>query len=176
MVRVQTSLTDAPPLSTYLPTGQALAVLRFGPLPSWNDVLDAANTHPARGGALIKEYRTLGYHTAIAWATDSKLPCSYQAYTRGRTAERLYRLSSPITLSPVFTFARYFREPGVKQKLKGNRRRDAFNLWLKALTDGFTDAGLWEDDREELVPNVWVHYAGVASPGYTEIWLYESPC
>lgn len=163
----------APPLQSYLPTGRLLVVFRLESLPSINEILDATSSHPTKGGQLIAETRNLGYDTALAYAVDNKLPISYQTVKFGRINARLLRYKEPLTTVPVFTFCRYWREPSKADRIKANRIRDAFNVYLKAYVDGFTLAGLWTDDREELAPDVWIHYEGLRTPRLAEVYLWE---
>lgn len=158
----------APPFPP-LPMGQPLAVFRLDALPSWNEIIDEFCKHPAIGGKITSVWRRRGYDLAIAWAVDSKLQLRHGTVNRAR---RDLIIVQAIAKPPVFVFARYWRQAGVKDASRGSRRRDCFNLALKQFADGLTDAGFWEDDNEEIAPDVWAHYAGTRTIPKVEVYVY----
>jgi Holliday junction resolvase RusA-like endonuclease len=106
-----------------------------GHVPSINDFNRKANHNHFDGGKFEKEWKLVGFLAANQWILNN--PGS---------------LMQPLS-GGVWVVIRVYRH--------NNIRRDVHNLFAKPILDGFTQAGLWVDDNEKVVPKVTFEYCGV---------------
>jgi hypothetical protein len=159
-----------------LPTGRLLARFELDAFLSLNKILEATIVNPYAATRLVKRERQRGRKLVIDWAKANGVPVTSKLVIlpgRGVRGEYVERLQNPLTSAPIFFFARYWRKKSIADPAKASNRGDAFNPALKPLVDGFTDAGLWADDNEEVAPNIWISYAGLLTKAKAEIFLYE---
>lgn len=103
--------------------GEALAQFTFMGLPSWNTIL---GKHWRRQGAMAKACRADGSNLARAWMNK---------FRGGRGPLIEHHALLVAWVSPP--------HEGVM---------DIYNVALKAVGDGFTDANIWPDDEWAVVP------------------------
>jgi Holliday junction resolvase RusA-like endonuclease len=106
-----------------------------GHVPSINDFNRKANHNHFDGGKFEKSWRYVGFLAGKQWLI-SRPEETFLPLTRG-----------------VWVVIKVYR--------RDNRSRDVHNLFAKPILDGFTDAGLWKDDNEKVVPKVTFEYCGV---------------
>lgn len=159
---------DAPPLP-FLPTGYPVIAFRLSVLPSLNDVLYINRKEVT---TLIRQERLAGRTAAAEWLQKQRIPVTVKQEP-GKGGVTYLRAKEVVFTGRLFCFAEIKRERSLKDKRKGNRRRDVYNLLIKGFIDGCTDAGLWVDDSEEYHTDVWTHYGGTAERSSVEVRLYE---
>lgn len=155
-----------------LPTGNPLFTIEIDTLPSWNEIIGENN--PIKRSKIIKAERERGYRVGLAVAKALKIPLSMQK-RESKTIRGSFRevCRYPVTELKLFCLLKVWRQAGIKDPAKGDRRRDIYNPAIKAIIDGLTDVGLWKDDNENYHTNLWLHYAGVAKTPKMEIKFYE---
>lgn len=151
--------TDAPPLPP-LPSGAPLIYWRLpGGFPSVNEFLYLS---PKARAEIVRGEVSRGYVDGIAYGESRSIKLAYRDYQGKPTL----RLTAPIICVPVFCFVSVFR---------GDRKkRDVYNVAVKAYIDGGTKAGLWVDDAEEYHTDFWVHFGG-RLVNQAEVCFYASP-
>lgn len=164
------------------PTEQISSVFLQDPLftiildsvPSWNEILYLPPR--ARAGEIRRE-RNKGYKIGLSLGKLFNIPIKAQQIKKNAEDLRgsyLERLIHPVTENKLFCLLSIWRQKGVKDATKGNRKRDIYNAATKALLDGLTDAGVWEDDNELYHTDYYVRYMGVADSPRAEISFYET--
>ena len=113
-------------------TGTPVASFEFINLPTWNTLL---GQHWRRRSGVTKEWRMEGNH--LAWA-----------FQRKQVFADLHSISRALVVVKVCP---PFEEIS-----------DIHNISIKAIADGFTDAGLWPDDEWAYVPLVVFMWAGLS--------------
>jgi hypothetical protein len=110
-----------------------------GHVPSINNCMDAFRKHYHAGADFEREWKQVGFLAAkqwlIEWCNENPLGDWYQLEARVWLNIKVYR--------------------------NNNIRRDVHNLYAKPILDGFTQAGLWVDDNEKVIPKVTLEYCGV---------------
>ena len=155
-----------------LPPGSPLFTIVVDVLPSWNDIISENN--PIDRSKIIKRERERGYRVGIALAKSFNIKLK-TVKVRAKTLRDSYRdvLIHPLTEKKLFCLVKVWRARSIKDRDKGNRRRDVYNVAAKAIIDGLTDAGIWMDDNEEIHTDFWVTYVGVADAPKIEISIFE---
>lgn len=112
--------------------GDPLAQFTFFGLPSWNSIL---GKHWRRQGEMTKSVRADGSNLARAWMNK---------FRGGR---------GPLIEHHVLLVAWVFPpHEGVM---------DIYNVAIKALGDGFTDASVWPDDEWAVIPVTLFAFGGI---------------
>jgi hypothetical protein len=114
--------------------GEALAEFTFMGLPSWNTIL---GKHWRSQGRITKEYRTEGATLARSWMNK---------FRGGR---------GPLLAHHILLVAWVYTP--------GEIVMDIYNIAIKAVGDGFTDANIWPDDEWTVVPVTLFSWAGIES-------------
>jgi hypothetical protein len=110
-----------------------------GHVPSINDFNRKANHNHFDGGKFEKEWKQVGFLAGQQWLSD---------WYNEHPLDDWYELRNG-----VWVVIKVYRH--------NNIRRDVHNLFAKPILDGFTQAGLWVDDNEKVVPKVTFEYCGV---------------
>jgi Holliday junction resolvase RusA-like endonuclease len=139
---------EGPQGATLEVRGRPLAEFVFPYVPTWNVSINAARAHWSKGHSHTKKWRAEGHelaHTFMQKFSPHQRLIKYRALV----VVRAYR-------EHTGTF-------------------DVHNIQMKALFDGFTDAGVWVDDSWEYVPVVVFAWAGHASKGegHITVAVYE---
>ena len=113
-------------------TGTPIASFEFINVPTWNRLLSM--NHWKRG-TTAKDWRMEGNHLAYQFQKS-------QIFTDLHSVDRALIL---VKVYPPF-----------------EEISDIHNVSIKAIADGFTDAGFWKDDEWAYVPVVVFMWAGIA--------------
>ena len=128
--------------------GQPLVTFTFPHLPSWNKTIEKARGNKYRAADDTAAWRLEGCVAAKKWLKGKSLGRPYFSF-------------------PVAVVARVWR--------KDKRRYDVHNICLKAVLDGFSDAGIWADDSSEYVPVLLMQHMGIDKlKARVEISIYEN--
>jgi hypothetical protein len=106
-----------------------------GHVPSINDYIHAMQKHRLQGARFEQEWKLVGLLAGQQWLLDYPDPFFVPLGSRVWVAIKVFR--------------------------RNNIRRDVHNLYAKPILDGFTCAGLWDDDNEKVIPKVTFEYCGV---------------
>jgi Holliday junction resolvase RusA-like endonuclease len=156
-----------------IPGGDPVFKIELPDAPSYNELLYL--TPRVRAG-VIRAERSKGYKMGLAIGRALKIPIvTRPVKTKGKSLRGSYReeLEHPVTQKALFCFVKIWREASLKDPERGKRKRDIYNLAIKALLDGLTDAGVWVDDNEEYHQDFWISYRGVADKTRIIIKFFE---
>lgn len=106
-----------------------------GSIPSINNFIDATRQHRMAGVKFTKEWVDEGFCRAKNFMAEN-FPDGFTPLNKG-----------------VWLNVKVFRN--------NLRARDVHNTFIKPILDGFTEAKLWADDNEKVVPKVTFEYCGV---------------
>jgi hypothetical protein len=110
-----------------------------GHVPSINDYIHAMQKHRLQGARFEQEWKVVGFLAAKQWLSD---------WYNEHPLDDWYEIRSGVWVV-------------IKVYRNNNIRRDVHNLFAKPILDGFTDAGMWADDNEKVIPKVTFEYCGV---------------
>lgn len=135
-------------MSTLSLDGKPLAQFYIRDLQSWNEVFGKG--HWSRKGRVVRRWRSKGYAMALRWRVKNHLPSVQVNRVKDNKVVSSY-------LEPIAIKTRVLV---VVKVVRGTERRyDVHNVFVKALLDGFNDAGLWVDDEWAYVPTVLFTWA-----------------
>lgn len=159
-------LRAIPPLPALTP----LVGIYTGEMSNINDVLYMTPMHRARA---VKAARQKGYKLGLMVGDALRIPIRGRDVVgpSGRVYKRLM-LTQTLTMGKVFTRLTVWHKRATGEERKSNRKQDIFNPITKALIDGLTDAGLWEDDNAESHTDYWVTFGGLADFNFYELAFY----
>lgn len=161
-----------------LPRGNPLFTIKLSSLPSWNEIISENN--PYTRSKITKLERGRGYEIGIALAKKLEVPLRVEKCNpngkSGKPLRDAFRdvWTYPLTNKKLFCFVKIWRPFSIADRAKSNRTRDIYNLALKGLIDGLTDAGLWADDNELIHRDFMISYQGLDKETRIEIEFYEN--
>lgn len=132
--------------------GRPVARFRFRSLQSWNEIFGGG--HWRRGQGASKRWRKLGEEMGLKWRAAKGLESKRVEIwsTNGKHPKHLGHTYEPTAIQTRILI--------VVKVIRGTERRyDIHNVFVKALFDGFSDAGLWYDDEWAYVPMVLFTWA-----------------
>lgn len=149
---------------SYLPTDvfRHLFTVEMREMPNTNDLLYMMPR--ARSGE-VRRTRDLGYKTGLSVAKELGIGRKVIQRKGGGKSMRDYAVevaSEYLTRQKVFCLLAVWHAESEKTPGKALRKQDIYNPMTKALIDGLTDAGLWEDDNASIHTDYWVSYRGLA--------------
>ncbi len=116
--------------------GRPVISVCINDIPTWNESIDVArklgSTRRSRSGSIYRKME----HTSM---TRQWRSTAYYVMLEHMRAGKVGMLRQAFVLIRVSSLA---------------HRWDVHNPWIKPILDGFTDAGLWEDDSYKFVPAV----------------------
>lgn len=130
--------------------------VEFHELESWNNIL-ASTRFPMAIDGIIKKLRNRAKEKAVYAARQAGWPVSEWKETtmsdKGKTRIIQHvKITSPLDVQTEVVL-RFWRPD--------NRRYDVFSPCVKAVVDGFTDAGVFHDDNTVWVPATATVFEGV---------------
>lgn len=156
-----------------LPALIPLVAIQLSALPNMNDILYM--TPRARAGT-VKMFRNKGYKIGLDVCRELGIPIIVKQKPGGGKSTREFAIevaSLPLYYVHIFTILDVWYGRSIKDPTKGDRRRDVYNLVVKATIDGLTDAGLWEDDNTDHHTDFWVTYRGLGDKGSMVLSFYS---
>jgi hypothetical protein len=140
-------------MSTLTLDGKPLAQFHIRGLQSWNEVFGKG--HWRNKQRVVKRWRAIGERLGLRLRAQKGMP-SRRVEIRSASGKNIGRLTGH-THFPIVAQTRVLVL--VKVVLGTERRYDVHNVFVKALFDGFSDAGLWVDDEWTYVPSVLFTWA-----------------
>lgn len=156
-----------------LPVLTPLFAFTLDDIPNLNDLLYMA---PKIRSYAVKSHRNNGYKIGLQVARRLGLGVSAHKKKGGGKSMREFAIEladNPVTDRRIFCIASLWVERQTKGDISQPRKkRDVYNLLVKAYVDGLTDAALWEDDNTELHTDYWVSYVGLADRTRLELSFF----